>query len=304
MRPNPKVAMAVGAMLALAAATSCGSTGSSSEEEALDLADPTPAAVVPSASLQSFVQDSADRTDAVETFAFALSVDVRETAGGDEVTVLAADGVVDDASGQASLSATFAGLDALGGGAGGLDGMLGSLGEPTEMVVDGSTLYVRGGVVGVLTGDGTGWVSLPAMDGQAMGMGLSADAASEVVAMLGDAGDVTELGVEVVDGVDATHLRVDVDEKEIARRLPVGGGAVEVGDLVATVDVWIGSDGIVRRMVVEAGDGAGAPQFVLRLDLRDLGDPVEVVVPDAANVTAFDAATFGGLGELLDSIGD
>jgi len=294
--------MSTAIAVAVTIGAGCGAPLGERTEESAPLEAAVPAgdrAGVPEGSLQSFVQQSAEFTDAVETFRFSLTVDASSAAGAETGPMLRADGVVDDPAGRASIITSLPVLPG-GNGGQGLESLLGPATDPTELVVDGGDLYVRGGAVALLTGRDVGWVRVPTGKGRSLGLGLSGAVVADLVDVLRNAGDVTDLGTEVIDGVEVSRLRVDVDEADVASRLPVGADVFDTSSLEVTVDVWIGGDGLLRRLVV-VGTADDAPSVTLHLELSALGEPADIIVPDPDEVTDL-ASAFDGLGNLFERL--
>jgi len=100
-----------------------------------------------------------------------------------------------------------------------------------------------------------------------------------------------------IDGVDTTHLAADVDAAAAAAQilkemegagqlpfeLPAGverRAAKTLGD--AQLDVWVGKDGIIRRLRFElggSGDGGRPVRMKLRFEVSDANEPQDVSAP-------------------------
>lgn len=108
------------------------------------------------------------------------------------------------------------------------------------------------------------------------------------------AGDVEEVGSDRVRGVDTTQYHAVVDLREVARngteqvassveRLIAATGTAEV-----PADVWIDSNGLLRRMSYRyrVSQGAlGASSVSVTMDLFDFGVEVDVTPPPPNQVT-------------------
>jgi hypothetical protein len=94
-----------------------------------------------------------------------------------------------------------------------------------------------------------------------------------------------------IDGVTTTHYRAIIDLSKV----PNGNKIAQLTHVqYEPVDVWIGRDGLVRRMhlgyTVPAGS-PGAGSVEMTMDLSRYGEPVYVSVPDASQTyDATDAA--------------
>ena len=73
------------------------------------------------------------------------------------------------------------------------------------------------------------------------------------------------------------------------------------------VEVWIDANGVVRRQTATldattlSGRVRGTGTMTLTVDLTDLGQPVEITVPPADQVSDFDPMS--ALGTMLDGLG-
>jgi hypothetical protein len=262
-----------------------------------------------------FLRDAARTTADVTTLKMALRVSLSGLPEGDG-TVLSYDGAFDTASGRAHVTMDL----------GDLLGMAGADTGAMEMVLDGTTAYIRSDLFSSF-GDGKPWVSVSAdelADGDALGgggLGAGVQGPESFLQFLEGAGDDVEtVGREQVRGVETTHVRTDVDiARLIAEAAPEEAAELEesLGELGATdvigtlpVDAWIDDDGMVRRLRIsfdlagltglagEAGaevpEGMAESAMVLDLELYDLGEPVEIVIPDPSEVGQLDGSLFGG----------
>jgi hypothetical protein len=102
---------------------------------------------------------------------------------------------------------------------------------------------------------------------------------------------VQKLGTANVGGTTATHYRVRVD---VAKALKAKGltspllGSVAPKMKTLSEDVWIGKDGLVRR--IELGYDrllGGSPRLAMTMDLFDYGAHVTIAAPPSSDV--FDA---------------
>ena len=123
-------------------------------------------------------------------------------------------------------------------------------------------------------------------------------------ALGGLSGDIETLGTEELRGVDTTHYRVVLDPVALAKRATAGNpdatsllGQLTGRDGMADVplDVWIDGDGHVRKLSLDfEGDASSgrSGSASLAFELWDYGDPVEIDVPPASQVT--DASSLHG----------
>lgn len=199
-------------------------------------------------------------------------------------------------------------------------GMLGELGEsmpagvtdPARLVVADGTAYLRVPLLDELLGT-AGWLSATPADLDAVGsfgQGLGSLDPASLLEVLGElAGDVEEVGPDEVRGEPTTRYRATVDLQRFA--LPEGLGAalgapLAGADLAAVpVELWLDGEGLPRRVVVDVGGAAAAAvgeagTATLTVELYDYGQPVDIEVPDPAEVTPIGEVlgALGGLGGL------
>ena len=177
---------------------------------------------------------------------------------------------------------------------------------------DGFVLYARFPFLTAFLPDGKTWVKVDLEKAAASAKGV--DLSQLLQASRGNPADMLaalvrsdrskELGRERVDGVDTTHYRTTVDPKEAVLAKLSGKTREQVEQLLAQaqagqmpVDVWVGDDGLVRRLradlpaVTAGGKSVGGGTFTE--DLSGYGDPISVSLPPASQVVD---ATSGKLG--------
>src|SRR5438067_2308558 len=109
----------------------------------------------------------------------------------------------------------------------------------------------------------------------------------DALAQLRGSKDAKKIGTETIDGVRTTHYRAKVDlNKALAKATPRERRAIkrllrsakqQGFDAAPTrVDVWVGDDGLVRRLTERLG-GAGT----VTMTFSDYGAPVQIDVPPA-----------------------
>jgi len=127
---------------------------------------------------------------------------------------------------------------------------------------------------------------------------------SDLLGMLTSEGaKIQELGPATVDGVATTHYRVTID---LAKALQSKGltspllNGVTAQMKTATSEVWIGKDGLVRRVKISYNvpHGAKAMRMAMTMSLYDYGAHLSIAAPPSSQV--FDATMFAqqGLGSL------
>ena len=131
-------------------------------------------------------------------------------------------------------------------------------------------------------------------------MGQSNQNPAQALDMLRASGQVDEVGPATIDGASTTEYKGAID---LAKAAKLDGGNAEsmVNGLIAQgapsqipIDVWIGDDGLVRRMIMNEDitkDGHTVSTAVT-LDLSDFGTQVSVTAPPADQV--FDATALAG----------
>lgn len=116
-----------------------------------------------------------------------------------------------------------------------------------------------------------------------------------------DGAKIHKLGPATVNGVATTHYRVVVDLRARLKEL----GSPLLSTVAARIpkvpeDVWIGKDGLVRRVRVSLDlPHAGAPAHTaMTMDIFDYGAKIDIAAPPSSQV--FDATNFAeqGLGSL------
>ncbi|HWM14411.1 MAG TPA: hypothetical protein VNO56_08020 [Gaiellaceae bacterium] len=145
-----------------------------------------------------------------------------------------------------------------------------------EAVYAGGALYARlSGLAGLIPGLATGgrdWLKVDlGADGDALGeyLDLGGGDPTRLLETLEAAGAFDEVGSERVRGVETTRYRGTVASSR--------------------VEVWVGEDGLVRRVTVSDGEGTD-----VRLELFDFGADVEVERPPADEVAELGDLLQGG----------
>jgi len=263
------------------------------------------------------IERASVKTVEVKTAKVSLTVSATGLPGSSGAATITADGAIDNVNGRAQLTADLskaaAGLPSIAGGA------LSALGDgKLQIVTDGSNAYVKVGTLASIfgaTSDQT-WVKVSG-NGDASSANSSTVAdGTEVLKILGQAGDVTTVGTESVRGVDTTHYRGTLDvaaalgQLSADERAKIEGQLSQVGidpkAINFPVDVWIGQDDLVRRVQVGvdgsqfAGTAAptGGVNATVTVELYDFGAPVDITIPSADQVFNLDAGALKGLSGL------
>lgn len=145
-----------------------------------------------------------------------------------------------------------------------------------EAVYADGAVYVRfSGLAGLIPGLATGgkdWLEVDlGADGEALGeyLDLGGGDPTRLLETLEAAGAFDEVGSEHVRGVETTRYRGSVAS--------------------SSVDVWVGADGLVRRVAVSDGEGTD-----VTLELFDFGADVEIERPPADEVAELGEFLQGG----------
>ena len=261
---------------------------------------------------QGALARAAEATAEVTSMKMAASVSITGQPEGD-VTVMSFEGAVDTVAGRAHFNMDL----------GDLMGMLGQvMGEDVagsgqmELIVDGDTVYLRSDLLSSFSG-GKPWIAITGesmTEGGAFGLGdmvTGTGGPDSFMAMLEaiDA-EVETVGREQVRGVDTNHVRAvldldailaEADESmaaDLRDSLAEMGATGSLGTL--PIDAWIGDDDVVRKVVVEvdlAGlggvEGLEQGTLVISFELFDLGQPVDITLPDPAEVGTMEGMMSG-----------
>jgi hypothetical protein len=134
----------------------------------------------------------------------------------------------------------------------------------TEMIAIGRDTYFRGDVFGI-GGSSSKWTKIE--DDETLTAEISPQ---RVLAMLRSATQETRrLGEEVVRGVDTVRYRLEVECEQ---------ADLDCDGMTAPVEVWIGEDGLVRRISLGDRSGSGTIEFY------DFGVEVRIEPPPPEQV--------------------
>ena len=193
--------------------------------------------------------------------------------------------------------------------------MLQFFGDVIAMKWIGDTSYVSSGLFSWFAPVDTPWIGLVDDGSGSSGMGMSTETFSleEFLVVLRSLdSDAENLGREVMDGVNVVHVRGTVSAASLAasgnesfleEMDPTGSGLLAAD--VFDIDVWVGDDGIVRRMEFGVDDLAAVDpnaspgsSFRFVMELTDVGADLVIEAPPAADVTWFDDIASGFFGEF------
>jgi hypothetical protein len=183
-----------------------------------------------------------------------------------------------------------------------------------EMILDGSTMYMRMPGLRGASAFPTPWISMD-LDAVVPGMEDFTSFAegqndpSNAFGYLQGVRDAEVVGTETVHGFETTHYRGTLDLAEALKQLPRDMRADfgretaelrrELGSLTMPFDVWLDDDGLVRRMKLTI-EAAGARGFTMSMtvDITEYGNDVTLPIPPEEKVTdlteMLDQGGFGG----------
>jgi hypothetical protein len=184
-------------------------------------------------------------------------------------------------------------------------------GEMEIRVVDGIS-YIKFPFFGMMFGAETPWISAPAEEGTDLAGEFTfgqGDNPTEFLSQLEDAeATVTEVGRETVNGVDTMHYLVIFDSAALLENAtPEERAELEAEGMFPDgelpMDIWISDNGLVVRYVIDV-DGTAMPgedgdqfeRMIMTFDLLDIDQPVEIVAPDASEVTDMETLGAGFMG--------
>jgi hypothetical protein len=120
-------------------------------------------------------------------------------------------------------------------------------------------------------------------------MGQANQNPADVLELLRASGSAQEVGPETVNGESTTHYQATIDLAKAADQLD-GRAQQMVQSLIAQgapssipVDVWVGDDGLVRKLTMDENLSAQGRSAEVKLDLElsDYGTDVNVTAPPA-----------------------
>jgi hypothetical protein len=161
-------------------------------------------------------------------------------------------------------------------------------------------------LAGMLPG-GQSWVRIDVEKaGQALGvdpnqiLGQASQNPTSVLDLLQQVGSVeTVPGAETINGESTTHYKATIDLTKVASQIGSDAQAfaqhlIDQGAPSSIpIDVWVGSDGLVRQVTFdESAPGGQAGAVHLKVDLTPSSTPVTVTAPPASDT--FDATSLAG----------
>lgn len=166
------------------------------------------------------------------------------------------------------------------------------IGEMTMLLIDGAFYYQFPGLP-----DGKEWVkmdSAEAMESMGIDPGAMAEQNANAMAMLSNvSGEVKVVGEETIEGMKTVHYSYKFDVSKLMQDAlgsgELKGDAAEAAEMFggeSEMNVWIGDDGLIRRVAYELSTGsesADMPSSIAyEMTFSDFGTPVDVTAPDPA----------------------
>jgi LppX_LprAFG lipoprotein len=245
--------------------------------------------------LQS-VASAATKTAGTQSAKFHM--DLAETVGPVGPLHFTADGVSDNASHSADMTMDLSSIATLAGQAGSPDQW------KAHLILDGSgaspVLYLQLPAIDKYL-NGKTWVkadigALAKQAGTSITQLLQTAGSQDptkALQMLESIGNVTKVGTATIDGVDTTEYSGTVDVKKVASLLGAQAKALDRAKISSIpIDVWIGSDGLVRRLHEHLAYGQTTTD--LTVDLSDFGVQTSIQAPPADQTV--DVSTLKGIG--------
>jgi hypothetical protein len=232
------------------------------------------------------IADAAERTEATSGSRMSLTA-IYTAPGQSHSFLMRGQGVVNERSGRARIEATMQ-----------LPGRSVSI----ETVSDGRSTYIRSPLFEGELPPGKEWIGMQPFLGQdpSSAMVSNGDPKQQLEMLKATGSDVETVGEQSVRGVATTRYRgtIDLDravsllrERGKARFAKVLERATEGFPSTIPVEVWVGNDGIVRRIrqvmtfpVGEGGEGGPELEMDMRIDLYDFGIEPTIEVPPPSRV--------------------
>ena len=294
------VALPAASVLAALGITACGN-GSTND-----------ATVVQAAATPQFLTESADRTAAIESGRYELTIDIPASSDVPKPFSITGSGAFDLANQRSQMSFDLGGLIDVAKASDSADS-LALLGDGKfEVITDGDAVYIHAGFLSAFLGgdDAKPWIKIPADKGggqitDQLSSGL-ADATSLLDLLRDNGATVTDEGQADVQGQSTHHFNATISVAAALAAAPADSKAkaqafidqlgAKAGDAEIPVDVFVDDQGFVRRMQMTfdgdlysslvGGDAAppSAGGMTFTLDFLDLGKSVDIQPPPADQV--------------------
>jgi hypothetical protein len=180
-----------------------------------------------------------------------------------------------------------------------------------HMIFDGLTFYMSSPALAASLPAGKRWIKIDVTElGKQAGVdfgsliqGGSQDPTQVLQYLKAASGDVRKVGTEKVRGTRTTHYKATIDFNKVADTLPADRRAAVratmrelirlAGTSKAPMEVWIGDDGVLRRMTntVTSNFDGQRTTITQRIELYDFGTKVDVKIPRASE--SIDASNLG-----------
>lgn len=158
---------------------------------------------------------------------------------------------------------------------------------------DNGVVYLGADALGGFLPAEAGWVSidlgvLAEQNGQNLDdlAGTLGVDPSDIARSLLNTDDATEVGSEVIDGVETKHYTVSIDIAAALAAIPENevDSALADADLPDTVvyDVWVTADNQLRRVAFDTE--VQGQTLAMQLDLTTSTEPLGIEIPDTSNV--------------------
>jgi hypothetical protein len=173
---------------------------------------------------------------------------------------------------------------------------VGGLDLPIEAIMDKTTIYMKAAIFKAALPPGKTWISIDLQKsakkaGIDFGRLLGQDPAQQL-AQLQAAGNVSDVGSDVIGGVPVEHYRLAIDLSKLPQGAPIEKLA---HPKYAPEDVWVGKDdGYVRR--VRASYTAQGQTVTTLMSFSDFGKDVTITVPPASDTMDATKQSLGNLG--------
>lgn len=168
-----------------------------------------------------------------------------------------------------------------------------------------STIYMSGELLSSFYGADTPWVSMTEEFVGGDGMDAWFDQPLELATIFAGYEPV-ELGIDDIDGEQLKHFTVTITLEDLLAEDPDAVTGFGTADLTSldeiTYDVWIDADSRLRRISMDL-DVAGE-QVSMDMRLEHLAEPIEIALPDPADVTDWETAISAGAWGDLETLDD
>jgi hypothetical protein len=172
--------------------------------------------------------------------------------------------------------------------------------NPMVAVQDGLTMYMSSPAFSTMLPSGKRWMKIEVSEFGAEPLSGQVDAvdARAILSQLESVGGNPQaVGREKVRGVGTTHYTAELDPALPAEQLREAGNdlaadVLEGQDELATVDVWIDREGLIRRTAMQTAfqlPGQAGGSMSMTIDFYDFGAAPKISVP--ADTAAFDVTS-------------